>query len=156
MAVEGSDGDSEPLAQGAGMMGGTTRMAADDSLELYRDAAFVRRMARGVAGEGAIEDVWQEAWREVLERWDVRGCVWTVARRMAGRARRGGLAFGRGARRARGGAQEPRGGADAARGSVPAHARSTWHDLGAWTHWQSERAEAVLTRAAEPGRTDDI
>ena len=73
---------------------GRRSRSADDLLDLYRDAAFVRRMAGGVVGEGAIEDVWQEAWREVLEHppragWDVRGYVWTVARRMAGRARRG-------------------------------------------------------------------
>ncbi|MEQ1895092.1 MAG: sigma-70 family RNA polymerase sigma factor, partial [Planctomycetota bacterium] len=69
-------------------------MSTESYLDLYRDAAFVRRMAGGVVGEAAIEDVWQEAWREVLEHppkagWDVRGYVWTVARRMAGRARRG-------------------------------------------------------------------
>src|SRR5262245_19992699 len=66
----------------------------DDLLDLYRDATFARRMAKGVVGEGALEDVWQEAFNGALERppredWDLRGYLWTVARRMAARARRG-------------------------------------------------------------------
>jgi hypothetical protein len=35
-------------------------------------------------------------------------------------------------------------------------ARSAWIDLGTWMDWQSERAEAVLIRAAEPGRVGDF
>jgi len=69
-------------------------MATDDLLALYRDASFARRMAAGLVGEGAAEDVWQEAWRAVLEKppapgWDLRGHLWTVVRRLALRQRRG-------------------------------------------------------------------
>jgi hypothetical protein len=38
----------------------------------------------------------------------------------------------------------------------PAPARSAWLDLGTWMNWQSERAEAVLIRAAEAGRAGDF
>jgi RNA polymerase sigma-70 factor (ECF subfamily) len=72
-----------------------------EHLQLYRDAGFARRMAAGLVGEGAVEDVWQEAWRAVLERpprsdWDLRGHVWTIVRRVALRRR-----HGEGRRRAR-------------------------------------------------------
>src|SRR5262245_34032329 len=68
-------------------------MAADDLAELYRDAAFARRLAAGLVGEVAAEDVWQEALRAVLERppppaWNLRGHLHTITRRLALRHRR--------------------------------------------------------------------
>jgi RNA polymerase sigma-70 factor (ECF subfamily) len=64
-----------------------------EPLELYRDATFARRMAAGLVGESAADDVWQEAWQTLLTHppkpgWNVRGYLWTVVRRLALRHRR--------------------------------------------------------------------
>ncbi len=64
-----------------------------DLAELYRDAAFARRLAAGLVGEASSEDVWQDAWRTLLERpprtdSNLRGYVRTLVRRLALRHRR--------------------------------------------------------------------
>lgn len=43
-------------------------MSTYEPADLYRDAAFARRLATGLVGEASSEDVWQAAWLVLLER----------------------------------------------------------------------------------------
>ncbi len=75
-------------------------MANYEFADLYRDAAFARRLAAGLVGESLADDVWQSAWQVMLERppragSNLRAYLHTVVRRLALRHRR------REARRAR-------------------------------------------------------